>query len=176
MRGRSEQVFFFCRFPSYRPFKDPGLARPACNAASARLLLFVAVLACLHMQSMSDAAHAVAGLSLKPRKASVVGASVAEEKTHVLDNTHRSARAHLLRTGRILRADLNGAFSSEAWVPGTVQRGDIAHKHPPGTGETARGRAVTPPAPWSGVLIPQVCRRRSACGGSDSSREECAGS
>src|SRR6202158_6039855 len=106
-----ERVFFLCRFPSDRPFKDPDLARPACDAASARLLLCVAVLPCRACRMRLTPG---AGQIPQARKASVVRASVAEEKTHELDNTHRTERAHRRRTGRALRPDLKGVCSSRA--------------------------------------------------------------
>ena len=46
--------FFLLQIPLPQAFQRTGLAQAACEAASARLLLFVAV----RMQSMADAAHA----------------------------------------------------------------------------------------------------------------------
>jgi hypothetical protein len=53
-------VFFFLPIPLQRAFQEPGFARPACDAASARLLLCVAV---LRMRLTPEA-----GQSLESRK------------------------------------------------------------------------------------------------------------
>jgi hypothetical protein len=96
--------------------------------------------------------------SPQARKASVVGASGAEEKKHELDNTHGTDRAHRRRTVRVVRPDIKRAVSSGARIAGMARRSDIARKHPSRTGQTARGHTAT--AAGSGVLIPAAHRRR----------------
>src|ERR1700687_4370138 len=113
-----------------------------------------------------------AGQIPQARKASVVRASVAEEKTHELDNTHRTERAHRRRTGRALRPDLKGVCSSRASVPGMARRDDIARQHPSRAGEASPGH--TPIVPRNGFLIPRPAAGDLPVAGPDSSRERWA--